>query len=94
MLKPEMPVPDTFKPSANIQKGSSKTWLCECHARLADTRPIAVSRAPMIAFKSTAVILGGQRFRGKKSKWPTLYKTPPFNQIEVRGRATYRGIQQ
>ena len=94
MLRPEVPVPETFKPSADIEKGASKTWLCECGAKLGNTRPIAVRHAPMTAFKSAAVILGGQRFPGKKSKWPTVYNTPPFNQIEVRERDTYLGIQQ
>jgi hypothetical protein len=94
MLRPEVPVPETFKPSADIEKGALQTWLCECGTKLGDTRPIAVRHAPMTAFKSAAVILGGQRFPGKKSKWPTVYNTPPFNQIEVRERDTYLGIQQ
>ena len=94
MLRPEVPVPETFKPSADIEKGALQTWLCECGAKLGDTRPIAVRHAPMTAFKSAAVILGGQRFRGQKSKWPSVYNTPPFNQIEVRERDTYLGIQQ
>ena len=94
MLRPEVPIPETFKPSATIEKGALQTWRCECDAKLGDTRPIAVHHASMTAFKSASVILGGRRFTGKKSKWPAVYNTPPFNQIEVRERDTYHGIQQ
>ena len=56
-------------------------------------RPVAVSHAPMTAFKSASVMLCGRHFTGQKSKWPAVYKTPPFDCIEVRNRDTYFGMQ-
>ena len=91
MLKPENNVPETFRPAAEIEPGALHSWSCACGAKLGDTRPVAVGKAPMTAFKSASVILCGQHFAGKKSKWPTVYTRPPFNHIEVRHRNTYFG---
>ena len=91
MLKPENDVPETFKP-AELKPKASESFNCACGARLGDTRPVAVKKKPMTAFKSSSVILCGQHFPGKKSKWPTVYNTPPFDCIEVRHRDTYFGM--
>ena len=91
MLKPENNVPDTFKRSAVSEKGALHSWNCACGAKLGDTRPVAVKHAPMTAFKSASVMLCGCHFTGEKSKWPTVYNTPPFDCIEVRDRDTYFG---
>ena len=93
MLKPENDVPETFRPSADLQKGALQSWSCACGAQLGDTRPVAVSHAPMTAFKSASVMLCGRHFTGKKSKWPAVCNTPPFDCIEVRNRDTYFGMQ-
>ena len=94
MLKPEIKVPDTFVPAASLEKGALHSWSCACGAKLGDTRPIAVRHAPMTAFKSASVILCGHHFPGKKSKWPAVYNTPPFDCIEVRHRDTFSGPHQ
>ena len=91
MLKPENNVPDTFKRSADSEKGALHSWNCACGAKLGDTRPVAVKHALMTAFKSASVMLCGCHFTGKKSKWPTVYNTPPFDCIEVRDRDNYFG---
>ena len=88
VLKPENNVPTTFRP-AELKPNALQSWSCACGAKLGDTRPVAVGKAPMTAFKSASVILCGQHFPGKKSKWPTVYNTPPFDHIEVRDRDNY-----
>ena len=93
MLKPEIKMPDTFVAAAPPEKGALHSWNCECGAKLGDTRPVAYRHAPMTAFKSASVMLCGRHFTGKKSKWPAVYKTPPFDCIEVRNRDTYFGMQ-
>jgi hypothetical protein len=91
MLKPENKEPATFIRSPITEKGALASWLCACGFKLGDTRPVAVKKAPMTAFKSSSVMLCGQRFTGKKSKWPSVYNQPPFNAIEVRTRDTFLG---
>ena len=93
MLKPENDVPETFRPSADLQKGALQSWSCACGAQLGDTRPVAVSHAPMTAFKSASVMLCGRHFTGKKYEWPAVYKTPPFDCTEVNNRDTYFGMR-
>ena len=92
MLKPENPVPAAFKAIEVPEKGALQSWTCACRAKLGDTRPVAVNRAAMTAFKSASVILCGQHFKGKKSKWPAVYNEPPFDRIEVRDRDSFRGV--
>ena len=91
MLKPEVNIPETFIAAGQNDSKSVQTWNCTCGAKLGDTRPVAVKKALMTAFKSAAVILGNRRYPGKKSQWPTVYNTPPFDQIEVRDRDTFFG---
>ena len=91
MLKPENKEPATFIRAPIPEKGATSSWQCACGFNLGNTRPIAVNTAPMTAFKSSSVILCGQRFTNKKSQWPSVYKQPPFNAIEVRTRDTFFG---
>ena len=91
MLKPENEMPHTFVLAPQTEKGAIHTWNCECGTQLGNTRPVAEKKASITAFKSSAVVLGGHRYQSKKSKWPTVYKSPPFDQIEVRERTTYHG---
>ena len=91
MLKPENPVPETFFKKPSLEKRAIASWECACGFKVGDTRGVAVRFAAMTAFKSGSVILCGQRFHGKKSKWPKIYDQPPFDTIEVRGRDTFHG---
>ena len=91
MLKPEIQEPATFIRSAVTEKGAMASWRCSCGFKLGDTRAVAVKKAPMTAFKSSSVMLCGQRFTGRKSQWPSIYNKPPFNAIEVRPRETFFG---
>jgi hypothetical protein len=91
MLKPEQETPHTFVLAAQTEKGALHTWNCECGEKLGDTRAVAVKWAPMTAFKSSTVVLGGHRYPGIKSKWPKVYMSPPFDQIQVRERNQYYG---
>ena len=92
MLKPERDVPETFKKDAVPQKGAIQSWSCACGTKLGDTRAVAVNKAPMTAFKSSSVILCNQQLAGKKSKWPAVYNTAPFDSIELRHRDTFFGL--
>jgi len=91
MLKPENKEPATFIRSPVTEKGAMTSWQCACGFKFGDTRAVAVGKAPMTAFKSSSVMLCGQRFTGRKSKWPSIYNQPPFNVIEVRTRDTFFG---
>ena len=91
MLKPENEEPATFIRSAVTEKGALASWQCQCGFKLGDTRAVAIKKAPMTAFKSSSVMLCGQRFTGRKSQWPSIYNKPPFNAIEVRTRETFFG---
>ena len=91
MLKPEKEEPATFIRSPVTEKGAMASWQCACGFKFGDTRAVAVKKAAMTAFKSSSVMLCGQRFTGRKSKWPSIYTTPPFNTIEVRTRDTFFG---
>ena len=92
IVKPELPhMPPSFTLAPITAKGSTQSWQCPCGHHLGDTRPIGPNKALMTAFKSASVMLYGQHHPGKKSKWPTLYSTLPFNNIEVRTRDTFRG---
>ena len=93
MLKPEYEPPATFIRSPVREKGAIASWQCLCGFKFGDTRAVAVKKAPMTAFKSSSVMLCGQRFTGRKSKWPSIYDKPPFNTIEVRTRDTFFGRQ-
>ena len=90
MLKPEVKVPNTFIAAGHADSKTLQTWNCPCGAKLGDTRPIGFKKAPMTAFKSANVLLGNRRLTGKKSQWPKVYNTFPFDQIEVRDRDTFR----
>ena len=91
MLKPEAAVPPTLVQASETEQGATQTWQCVCGAKLADTRRVGPNKASMTAFKSSAVMLHGQRFTSKKSMWPRVYDLELFNDIEVRTRATFRG---
>ena len=91
MLKPENEKPATFIRSPVTEKGAMASWQCACGFKFGDTRAVAVKKAAMTAFKSSSVMLCGQRFTGRKSKWPSIYTKPPFNTIEVRTRDTFFG---
>ena len=91
MLKPENKEPATFIRSPVTEKGAMTSWQCACGFKFGDTRAVAVRKAAMTAFKSSSVMLCGQRFTGRKSKWPSIYNQPPFNVIEVRTRDTFFG---
>ena len=93
MLKPEIDVPETFKKVAVPEKGAVQSWNCACGTKLGDTRPVAVRFALMTAFKSGSVILCNRQLPGKKSKWPAVYNTAPFDCIEVRNRDTFFGVR-
>ena len=92
MLKPENKEPATFIRSPVTEKGAMTSWQCACGFKFGDTRAVAVGKAAMTAFKSSSVMLCGQRFTGRKSKWPSIYNQPPFNAIEVRTRETFFGF--
>jgi hypothetical protein len=92
MLRPENKEPATFIRSPVTEKGAMASWQCACGFKLGDTRAVAVNKGPMTAFKSSSVMLCGQRFTGSKSKWPSIYNQPPFNAIEVRTRDTFFGF--
>ena len=62
MLKPENQEPATFIRSPDTEKGAIASWQCTCGFKLGDTRAVAVKKAPMTAFKSSSVMLCGQRF--------------------------------
>ena len=94
MLKPENEEPATFIRSAVTEKGALASWQCQCGFKLGDTRAVAIKKAPMTAFKSSSVMLCGQRFTGRKSQWPSIYNKPPFNAIEVRTRETFFGTAE
>jgi len=94
MLKPENEEPATFIRSSVTEKGAMASWQCTCGFKLGDTRPVAIKKAPMTAFKSSSVMLCGQRFTGRKSQWPSIYNKPPFNCIEVRTRETFFGTAE
>lgn len=91
MLKPEKDYPTTFIRAPSPAENAQISWQCECGFKFGDTRAIGFKFAPMTAFKSSSVILCGQRFPGRKSQWPKIYNSAPFNTIEVRTRATYSG---
>jgi hypothetical protein len=91
MLKPENNEPATFIRSLVGETGAIASWQCACGFKLGDTRAVAVNKAAMTAFKSSSVMLCGQRFTGRKSKWPSIYNEPPFNAVEVRTRDTFFG---
>jgi len=91
MLKPENKEPATFIRSPVMEKGATASWQCACGFKFGDTRPVGVNKASMTAFKSSSVMLCGQRFTGRKSKWPSIYDQPPFDAIEVRTRDTFFG---
>ena len=94
MLKPENEEPATFIRSAVTEKGALASWQCQCGFKLGDTRAVAIKKAPMTAFKSSSVMLCGQRFTGRKSQWPSIYNKPPFNAIEVRTKQTFFGTAE
>lgn len=91
MLKPEAPVPPTLVRAPEAEKGATQTWQCACGAKIGDTRPVGPSKASMTAFKSSSVMLHGQHHTAKKSMWPRIYDTTPFNDIEVRSRDSFHG---
>ena len=91
MLKPENKEPATFIRSPVKEKGAMASWQCACGFKFGNTRAVAVQKSPMTAFKSSSVMLCGQRFTGSKSKWPSIYNQYPFNAIEVRTRDTFFG---
>ena len=91
MLKPENEKPATFIRAPTTEKGAMASWQCACGFKFGDTRAVAVRKAAMTAFKSSSVMLCGQRFPSTKSKWPSIYNRPPFNTIEVRTRDTFHG---
>jgi len=91
MLKPEIQVALTFIRAPVVEKGAMASWQCTCGFKFGDTRAVAVRKAAMTAFKSSSVIMCGQRFTGRKSQWPSIYDRPPFNAIEVRTRDTFFG---
>ena len=91
ILKPENKMPVTFIRSPTTEKGALASWECACGFKFGDTRAVAVKKAAMTAFKSSSVMLCGQRFPGRKSQWPAIYNQPPFNAIEVRTRDTFLG---
>ena len=91
MLKPENKEPATFIRSHFTERGAMASWQCACGFKLGDTRAVAVNKAAMTAFKSSSVMLCGQRFPGRKSKWPSIYNQPPFSTIEGRTRDTFNG---
>jgi hypothetical protein len=94
MLKPEREPPATFVRSPVTDRGAIVSWRCfGCGFKFGDTRNIAVKKAAMTAFKSSSVMLCGQRFTGSKSKWPSIYDTAPFNTIEVRTSDTFFASQ-
>ena len=94
MLKPEIEEPATFIRSPVTEQGALASWQCTCGFKLGDTRAVAIKKAPMTAFKSSSVMLCGQRFTGRKSQWPSIYNKPPFNAIEVRTRETFFGTAE
>ena len=91
MLKPENAVPATFIRSHLTEKQAMASWECECGFKLCNTRAVAVGKAAMTAFKSSSIMLCGERFLGQKSQWTSLYNQPPFNAIEVRSKDTFDG---
>ena len=91
MLKPENEKPATFIRAPVNLDGAMASWQCTCGFKFGDTRAVAVRKAAMTAFKSSSVMLCGQRFPGRKSQWPSIYDRPPFNAIEVRTRDTFFG---
>jgi hypothetical protein len=91
MLKPENKEPATFIRAPLPEKGAMASWQCACGFKFGDTRAVAVKKAPITAFKSSSVVLCGKRFPGRKSQWPSIYKQPPFDAIEVRTRDTFSG---
>ena len=94
MLKPEIEEPATFIRSPVTEQGALASWQCTCGFKLGDTRAVAIKKAPMTAFKSSSVMLCGQRFTGRKSQWPSIYNKPPFNAIEVRTKQTFFGTAE
>jgi len=93
MLKPENRQPAAFILSPVTEQGAAASWRCACGFKLGDTRAVGVKKNLMTSFKSASVMLCGQRFPGKKSKWPAIYDQRPFNDIEVRTRATFFGFE-
>ena len=93
IVKPELEhlMPPAFVEAPVTTKGARLSWQCTCGHDLGDTRPVGPKKAAMTAFKSASVMLCGQHHPGKKSKWPTLYRTHPFSDIEVRSRAAFHG---
>ena len=91
MLKPENQVPATFIRTLVNLDGAIASWKCTCGFKFGSTRAVAGRNAAMTAFKSSSVMLCGQRFPGRKSQWPSIYDRPPFNAIEVRTRDTFFG---
>jgi len=89
MLKPENKEPEPFIRSSVTQKGAMASWQCACGFKLGDTRAVGVKKAAMTAFKSSSVMLCGQRFTSRRSQWPSVYNQLPFNTIEVRTRDTF-----
>ena len=89
MLRPENQVPATLIRSPVTEKGAMASWQCTCGFKLGHTRAVAVKRAAMTAFKSSSVILFGQRFNGRKSQWPSIYNQFPFNTLELRSPSIY-----
>ena len=93
MMKPEIAtLPKTFVLAKETKERAIHSWQCACGHELGDTRNIGPKFATMTAFKSASVMLYGQHHPGKKSKWPTLYQRHPYNQLEVRDRASHSGV--
>ena len=95
MLRPEVPMPQMLVPATEAKQGAAKSWQCGsegCGTEIGDSRAVGPRKAMMTAFKSSKVMLYGQRHTGKKSMWPRIYNTPPFNNIQVRTRDTFHGV--
>ncbi len=92
MLRPEVPMPQTLVRATEAKQGAAQSWQCGCGTEIADSRAVGPCKAMMTAFKSSKVMLYGQRYTGKKSMWPSIYNTPPFNNIQVRTRDTFHGV--
>ncbi len=92
MLRPEVPMPQTLVRATEAKQGVAQSWQCGCGTEIADSRAVGPRKAMMTAFKSSKVMLYGQRYTGKKSMWPSIYNTLPFNNIQVRTRDTFHGV--
>ena len=91
VLKPENAIPQSLTLSPELKQKGAATRQCICGTDIGSTRSVGPNKTPMTAFKSSSVVLYGQHFGQKKSQWPRVYDTQPFNNIEVRGRSDFFG---